>query len=298
MKALIIGMDGPIGNALGKFLRNSGHDVVGTTRKSEKVGKQIVYLDLDDDASLAADFAKNDVAFFCAAMTKYEDCRNDEQRAQRINAANPTAIAKRLVESGSRVVLLSTSAVLDCRSPRMAADRPTCPASAYGRTKAKAETAFLALGPKASVLRLTKVLTPDTGKFPKWIGDLSKGLSIECADDFRFAPIKLDHVVHALGSIGGQQEGGVFQVSSDSDISYADAAWHLADRINAPRQLVQGRSSTSLNIDADAVTAYTSLDTTRLGKMFSFVPPDPRDVIDDVMEAAFAAARQATVMRT
>ena len=297
MKTLIVGIDGLIGNALGEFLCDAGHEVVGTTRSSEKVGKQVVYLDLDNDASVAANLPETDVAFFCAAMTKYEDCRKDEQKARRVNAVNPSAIAKRLVESGTRVIFLSTSAVLDCRSPRMKADRPRQAASIYGRTKAQAELAFFELGPMASVLRLTKVLTSDDKRFSKWISDLSRRESLDCPDDFRISPITLEHVVQALAAIADQREGGIFQVSAASDISYADAAWHIADRINVPRQLVQSRSSKSLNIDADVVTAYTSLDTTRLGRMFSFVPPNPCDVIDNVMGSVFAAARKATVMR-
>jgi len=297
MKALIIGTDRGIGKALRADLLLKGHEVTGTTRVRENVRDDTLYLDLNEPTPTHSKLPKLDVAYFCAAMTKYEDCRKDELEARRVNAVNPSAIAKRLVESGARVVLLSTSAVLDCRIPRMTVDRPRSPVSAYGRTKAEAETAFLALGPKASVLRLTKVLTPETGKFPKWIGDLSKGLLIECADDFRFSPITLNDVVHTLVSIGGQQEGGIFHASAASDMSYADAAWHIADRINVPRQLVQGRSSRSLNIDADVVTAYTSLDATRLGRMFSFLPPDPRDVIDNVMGSVFAAARKATILR-
>ena len=298
MKALIIGIDRGIGKALRADLLSKGHHVTGTTRVRKNVRDGALYLDLNEAPPAYSQLPNVDVAYFCAAMTKYEDCRKDVQTARRVNAVNPSAIAKQLVNSGARVVLLSTSAVFDCRSPCMAVDRPRCPASAYGRTKAEAETAFLALGPKASVLRLTKVLAPDTGKFQEWIGNLSKGLSIECADDFRFSPIRLHDVVHALVSIGGQQEGGIFHVSASSDISYAEAAGHIADRINVPRQLVQGRSSASLNIGDDVVTAYTSLDATRLGRMFSFVPPDPRDVIDNVMGAVFASARQAIVVRT
>ena len=297
MIVLIVGVDGLIGGALGEAMRIAGHRVVGTSRRRDQIDGGTIYLDLADEACVDALLPAVDVAFFCAAIAEYRTCRENEPLARRVNAEHPAVIAKKLVESGSRVVLLSTSAVIDCRSPRMRADRPRQPASAYGRTKAEAELAFLALGTRAAVLRLTKILTRETGLFPGWIRDLGKGSPVECADDFRFSPITLEHVVRILTSIAGQQEGGVFQVSAATDISYAEAAWHMADRLNVPRQLVQGRSSEMLKIDADVVTAYTSLDSERIEKKFSFVPPNPRDVIDSVMGSLFAAARTATTIR-
>lgn len=292
MRALVIG-EGMIGTALSENLRVAGWDVLATTRHKEKVGEGAIYLDLDREASFAISLPKIDVAFFCAAITKYKDCREHEEMARRVNATHPAAIAQQLVARGTRVILLSTSAVLDCLQPRMAASRPHAPASAYGRTKAAAESAFLALGEKAAILRLTKVLTDQTGNFPEWIRKLGRGESIECADDFRFAPIMLEHVIHAVIAITRQQEGGMFQVSTATDISYAEAARHVADRLQVSRHLVKGSPAAALKIDAEAVTAYTSLDSERLERMISFVPPDPRDVIDTVMAPVFADARNA-----
>lgn len=297
MKALIIGTDSGIGKALRAELVSKGHEVTGTTRERANVRGDTFYLDLSDPPTDHETLPKADVAYFCAAMTTYRACRENPELALRVNAEAPSAIAKQLVESGARVILLSTSAVLDCRSPRMTADRPRQAVSVYGSTKAQAELSFLALGQMVSVLRLTKVLVPEDERFSKWISDLCGEKSFSCPDDFRISPITMEHVVQALNAISDQREGGIFQVSAASDVSYAEAAWHTADRINVPRQLVQGRSSKSLNIDADVVTAYTSLDATRVGRMFSFLPPDPRDVIDSVMGSVFGAARKATVLR-
>ena len=296
MKALIIGTDSGIGKALRADLLLKGHEVTGTTQVRENVRDDTFHLDLSDPTIDHTVLPNADVAYFCAAMTTYKACRENAELALRVNAEAPSAIAKQLVESGARVILLSTSAVLDCRSPCMTADRPRQAVSVYGSTKAQAELAFLALGQMASVLRLTKVLVPEDERFSKWISDLCREKSFSCPDDFRISPITMEHVVQVLIEISDQREGGIFQVSAASDISYAEAAWHTAIRINVPTRLVQGRSSKSLNIDADVVTAYTSLDATRLGRMFSFLPPDPRDVIDNVMGSVFAAARKATVL--
>ena len=53
----------------------------------------------------------------------------------------PAKIAARLAGTGVRTILLSTSAVLDCKEPGMSAERPRAPASLYGQFKAEAEEA-------------------------------------------------------------------------------------------------------------------------------------------------------------
>lgn len=288
MKALIIGIDRGIGKALGADLLSKGHQIAGTTRIRANVQGDIFYLDLNQPPPEFGILPKADIAYFCAAMTTYKECRENPDMAGRVNAKSPSTIAKHLVESGTRVVLLSTSAVLDCSSPRMTVDRPRQAASIYGRTKAQAELAFLALGPMASVLRLTKVLTSEDERFSKWISNLRAGVSFDCPDDFRISPITLQNVLQALIAIADQQEGGIFQVSAASDISHAEAAWHVASRLHVSRQLIRGFPSASLGIAPDVVTAYTSLNVERLSAISRFVAPDPREVIDVVMAPAFA----------
>jgi dTDP-4-dehydrorhamnose reductase len=292
MKAIILGVDSRIGGALGHALTARGDRIVGTTRRRERVGKTILYLNLDETESADAGLPDADVAFFCAAITSFADCRDQPELARRVNSTTPAAIAARLVEQGTRVVLLSTSAVFDCRIPRMAADRPRLPASTYGRTKAEAEVAFLALGPSASVLRVTKVLTPDMKLFADWIKALMLAKRVRAFDDLRFCPIALDHVVQALVAIADHGEGGIYQVSGASDISYADAARYIAGQLGAPAHLVEVCPAVNLNIPSEEVTAYTSLDTARLAALCGFVAPEPWEVVASIIEPRVAAARR------
>jgi dTDP-4-dehydrorhamnose reductase len=292
MKAIILGIDSGIGGALGDALAGRGDCVVGTTRRRERESETIFYLDLDDPNSTDAGWPKADVAFFCAAMTRFADCRIQPERARRVNVSTPLAIAARLVEHGTRIVFLSTSAVFDCRAPRMKADRPRAPSSAYGRLKAEAEAALLALGPSASVLRLTKVLTPDMRLFGGWIKALTRGESIRAFSDLRFCPITPDHVVKALLAIADHQQGGILQVSGASDISYADAALYIAGQLGVPDRLVTVCSAVDHGIPSEDLTAYTSLDTDRLAALCGFVPPEPWSMIDAAIAPLMASARQ------
>ncbi len=280
----MIGIGGKIGRALADSLRKSGYQVTGTDWHEGR-NEGAIHLDLAERKSTDVKLPIADVAFFCAAISTYKACRDNEERALLVNATHPVAIADRLVELGTRVILLSTSAVLDCKSPRMLADRPRNPASAYGRTKAAGEEGFLALGRHAAILRLTKVVRPSEKRFKDWKDALIAGRPIDdCPNDLRFSPLTTEHVVSALMSVAEHDQGGMFQVSASSDLSYAESAKHLARRLKVSDALVLDKSAADLNISPDEVTAYTSLDTSRLSTMSGFVPPDPLRVLDQAMD--------------
>ena len=288
MRVVIVGADGLIGNALQDSLSRRGHTVLGTTRKTEQARqKDRIFLDLAVPDLPAIPPAE--VVIICAAVSKFADCRHYPDQARQVNVLAPLMLAKQMGAKGGRVLLLSSSAVFDCRSPHVMADQPTAPRSAYGRMKAEAEAGILALG--GTVLRLTKVIAADTGRLADWIVMLDRGQSIQAFEDHRFCPIALGSVLDAVASIIEQESGGVFQLSGEEDISYADAARHLARRLNRSGERVKGTLAVDNGVPEDEVTPYTSLDTSRLRVQFGYRPLPPRKVIDDVFGASFAVAR-------
>jgi len=287
--ALIVGVDSLIGAALADTLIARGTAVVGTTRRARSgaPGSRMV-LDLAAPDAGAVQLPRVDVAVVCAAMARFVDCREQPELARRVNVSAPAALAARLVVNGTRVVLLSTSAVFDCRSPRVPADRPTSPATAYGALKAEAEAAILALRPHGCVLRLTKVITPAMPLFVDWIGALRRREPIEAFEDLTFSPIAVHDVLTALLAVLAHGGEGIYQVSGAGDLSYADAARHLARRIGAPPDLVRAVRAVDRGIPQSEVTRYTSLDAVRLSGLTSWAPPAATDVLDTVFRPLLA----------
>ncbi|MEA3089642.1 MAG: dTDP-4-dehydrorhamnose reductase [Caballeronia sp.] len=286
MRALVVGADGLIGAALVSAWRQRCGEVVGTTRRREAVrSAEMVLLDLADEDAAFESLPAADVAFICAAMTKLTECRESPGLAERVNFTAPVRLARRLVARGTRVVFLSTSAVMNCREPQMRAERPRYPSSVYGRWKAAAEEAILALGEGATVVRLTKVLTPDAPLLANWMAALAAGEEIVVFNDHRIAPIGVQHAVDTLIAIGDQGEGGVYQVSGARDMSYEEVARHLAKRIGAPQRLVTGCPAASRGIAPEDVLPFTSLDVSRLAALTGFVAPDPYALIDSMFDA-------------
>jgi dTDP-4-dehydrorhamnose reductase len=290
MRVLVIGGDGLIGSALADTLRARGHSVVTTTRRragADSVKK--VFFDLASEEP--AILPNAEVSIICAAIAKFEDCRRDPELARRVDVTAPVALAKSCIARGGKAMLLSSSAVFDCLSPRRKADETRAPRSVYGTLKAEAETRFLDCGAGASVLRMTKVVHPGQGILARWIDDLAAGNEIEAFTDHRFCPIPLDAVIEAIAAIMDDGGDGIFQVSGADDISYADAARHIAWRLGVPTSRVRGVQASTHHLLGSEVTPFTSLDVSRLEAGNEFVAPSPLDVIDQVFGPSFATAR-------
>jgi dTDP-4-dehydrorhamnose reductase len=287
LRILIVGGDGIIGGALERKLAVMGHDVAVTTRHRERVTEGTVFLDLARP-HVALPPAK--YAVICAAMTRFNDCREMPELARQINVTAPVALCADLISRGTRVILLSTSAVFDGRTPHVDASKPPSPRSVYGRLKADAERGVLALGENASVLRLTKVLSRETGILAQWVGELKSGRNIQAFDDHRFCPITLDNALDTIAALIEGGESGIYQVSGSADISFVEAARHLATRIGVPLQRVTAVNAEECGVPADEITPFTSLDTSRLSALTGFVPPQPYVVIDKVFATSLAPA--------
>jgi dTDP-4-dehydrorhamnose reductase len=283
LRALVIGTDGVIGSALYERLSRRGHTVFGTTRRKAKLdSSRAVFLDLAEPQIAVDRLPDVDIAIICAAMARFADCRTQPDLARRVNVTAPAAIARRLVERGTFVVRLSSSAVFDCRIPHVHADHPTAPRSAYGRLQAEAEKAILGLGESASVLRLTKIITSDFALFRNWIAALAQGGSIEAFEDHTLCPLPLASAIDAATAVLEFRQGGIFQVSGAGDISYADLARYLLRCLGLPAGRVIPVRAADRGVPEEEVTLYTSMDTARLTTTTGFVPPEPLSVFDDI----------------
>ncbi|WP_376984653.1 sugar nucleotide-binding protein [Bosea sp. R86505] len=279
---LILGADGSIGRHMAGRLTSLGHAVTETTRRAESVRPGRILADFADPAWSATSLPAADMILICAAMARFADCRERPDIARRVNVDMPAQIGARARGTGSRVVLLSTSAVFDCLSPLRKAEDAMAPASAYGRMKAEAEEAFLALGPATAVLRLTKVLTPDMALLTGWVAALKAGSSVRAFADMTVAPITLADVEAALLALLADGGSGRYQVSAADDVSYAAIARHLAQRLAVDESLVEAVGASSAGIPDNEIMRYTSLDTRRLQAISRWRPSSALAAVDRV----------------
>lgn len=275
---LIVGSDGWMGQALARRFREAGARVLRTTRRPDPKDGESSFLDLERDNGAWRPAAAVDAAILCAAVTSLKRCKDDPEATSRINVVQTAGIAATLVAGGSFVVFPSTNLVFDGSAPGPEESAPTCPATEYGRQKAAAERRLLALDSRrVAILRFTKVLGPGLTLFDGWLRSLRAGESIRPFDNFVMAPVSLSLAAETVVRVVEAGTAGILHLSADRDLSYADAARHLAARLSADARLVQ---PVPAGAEVEAIPRHTTLGGTRLSGEVGIEPPPPTQALD------------------
>jgi hypothetical protein len=74
-----------------------------------------------------------------------------------------------------------------------------------------------------------------------------------------FSPVSVNWVTQTILEIARASEPGIFQLSGDRDISYAEAAALLASHIAAPTSLIKPRSWRSAGLNISFAPSHTTL---------------------------------------
>jgi len=271
----VVGADGLLGAQLVSALRSSGHEVVGTSRRA---GADLP-LDLATVESSWAPPRGCRVAYLCAGITSLAVCRDEPARSRRVNVEGLGYVAQALLSKGVFVVLPSTSLVFDGSRAFRRADEPPDPLTEYGRQKADAERLILQ-SPHAAVVRMTKVVGPGTALLTTWRRALEQGDAVRPFADKVLSPVSLASVVDALRQVGDVRLDGITQLSGDRDITYADAAARIAERVGAPASLVHPASCLESAADPGLEPRHTTLDSSRARHALALAAESVWQVVD------------------
>lgn len=280
---LVVGGDSLIGSALGTHLERAGKRVVSTTRRREAAGNR-VFLDLAGDVDQWQLPEPVSVAIICAGVTKIEDCGRDPASSAHINVDSVVKLVKRLAAAGAFTIYLSTNQVFDGSVPRRPPTDMLSPETEYGRQKAEVERQISSFASDAtSVVRLTKVLGPQSLLLQSWVNALRNAEVIHPFRNMVMSPVSLCFVVTVLERLCERRLPGTFQVSSDVEVTYAQVAYYLAEKIGASPDLIQPADSTAAGIPRAAAPPYTSLDVERLRTELGLEPPSVWTTIDQAV---------------
>ncbi len=284
---LVVGADGLIGAALLRHLQAAGRDVVGTSRRPTR-DRACQHLDL---AAVPETWAGPDVsvAYLCAAISRLEDCRRDPHAAALVNVQGTVRLAELLTARGAFVVFLSTNHVFDGARPKRKIDEPTSPCNEYGRQKAEAERRLLQL-PGVAVLRSTKVLGAANPLFAGWFTGLAQGRRIHPFCDMVMAPVPVETACLVSQKLGESRRPGVWHLSGDRDVSYAEAAYWGAGILGADTALIEPVTTRSILRDAEEPARYTALDIDPLPELLGVTVPDVATSVCDAFRRLAATA--------
>lgn len=167
MDVLVVGATGMLGTDLVTALLEADHEVTGLGHAD---------LDVTDAAAVAEAVRGHHVVVNAAAFTAVDDAEEHEDRAHAVNAVGAGLLARACAGTGARLVHVSTDYVFG-EAPAgtpVAADAPTSPTSAYGRTKAAGEQEVLASGADVLLLRTAWLYGAHGRCFPRTIARLAR----------------------------------------------------------------------------------------------------------------------------
>jgi dTDP-4-dehydrorhamnose reductase len=163
VKVVVTGANGQLGTDVVRAWTASGDTVLGLDRPGLDVTDRTAVLHL-----LTRE--RPDVVINCAAWTAVDACESDPERAHRDNAGAVAHLAEGCAAAGARLMQISTDYVFDGTKtgPYVETDA-TNPQSVYGQSKLAGETAALALGDRATVVRTSWVCGEHGGNMVKTI---------------------------------------------------------------------------------------------------------------------------------
>ena len=279
-RTLVVGGDGFIGRALTEYLRNAGEDVTPTTIEEVLPDKTWIHFDITQDIGRSRVLEdRYDVAFICSAITSLDECARNPVATAAINVEGVTRLAKHLFARSTYIVFFSSNQVFDGSRPFPPVTEPVSPVTEYGRQKAKAESAITGLGGQSLILRMTKVLGGRQALFEQWAAAIRQGQDISPFSDMYMAPVPVTTVLSVLRLAVDKRTTGILHVSGDRDISYADIARMLAEKIGIKDAGIKPVSWRVARPSGEPFPIRTALDTTRLRLEFGIFAPESEWVI-------------------
>jgi dTDP-4-dehydrorhamnose reductase len=278
---LIVGADGMLGRHLSETQKVSGLNVFETSRRKSTLNPQREFLDLAGNIMDWKPPAFFSTAFLGAAVTSIKACDKAPTETRVVNVDNTLRIAERLLEAGTFVLFPSSNLVFNGRQPFCPENTAFDPSCEYGRQKAEAEFMLLSAGRKTAIIRFSKIIHPMMEPIRGWIHDLRNGRKIHPFSDMILSPVPVNFAVSMIHKIGEMKLPGIWQISGNQDLSYAQVARHISHMIGANKALVQPISVHDALPRLDTLLPkHTTLKTHRIENEFGIRPPDVWEAIN------------------
>ncbi|MBO4223588.1 sugar nucleotide-binding protein [Bradyrhizobium neotropicale] len=286
---LVVGADSLVGGGLVAALHRRGHTTYASTRRRDTLNNKRVYLDFESDEPFRAPEGVN-YAFLVAAATNYDRCEKDPL-ARVINVELIPRVVASLLQQGLFVTFISTNSVFGGDRPWPHEDDLHAPGIAYARQKSEGEDAVRAhaerLGAKdrLNIVRLTKIMGPETSPLPAWFAAWKRGEPVEPFTDLVFAPISVQFVGEALATIGEKRIPGNLHLSAAANVNYVEFASALARRLGVDPTLIRPSTAVDKGVNIPFKPRFSGLGMARTTSLGGIQPQRLEQLIDDLIAA-------------
>ena len=295
MKLLLLGGNGQVGRELRRSLAPLG-ELVTATRDG---GNADAVADFNAPESLAALITRiaPDVVVNAAAYTAVDKAETDEEWAVRSNGEAPAVIARACAASGALLVHYSTDYVFDGSASRpYREDDTTSPLGIYGASKLAGEDAIRASGARYAILRTAWVYAAHGKNFLLTMLRLAgEREELRVVADQVGAPTPASWIADATAAVisHGVDQSGTWHLTAGGETSWHGFAEAIIDEAHA-LGLIERKPRVVAIPTSDYPTpaqrpAYSVLDTTRLRRDFSIVPPEWREGLQRTLDELAAS---------
>ncbi len=226
IRILITGANGQLGHEMRNVLAGDQRfDAIYT----DVAGDDVTLLDITDEAAVEQMVGRNAIQVIvnCVAYTAVDAAEDDETTAARLNADAVGILARVAKRHGARMVHVSTDYVFDGNACiPYTEDMPTCPQSAYGRTKLDGERLLIdTLGDDAIILRTAWLYSPYGKNFVKTMLTLGRTKpALKVVFDQVGSPTCARDLARAIVTAvtAGEWHPGIYHYSNEGVISWYD----------------------------------------------------------------------------
>ncbi len=226
IRILITGANGQLGHEMRNVLAG---DQRFEAIYTDVAGDDVTLLDITDEAAVEQMVGRNAIQVIvnCVAYTAVDAAEDDETTAARLNADAVGILARVAKRHGARVVHVSTDYVFDGNGCiPYTEDMPTCPQSAYGRTKLEGERLLIdTLGDDAIILRTAWLYSPYGKNFVKTMLTLGRTKpALKVVFDQVGSPTCARDLARAIVTAvtAGEWHPGIYHYSNEGVISWYD----------------------------------------------------------------------------
>ena len=284
---LITGANGQLGHEMRNVLAD---DQRFNAIFTDVAGDNIVMLDITDEAAVEQIVSDHNINVIvnCAAYTAVDAAEDNEPLAARLNADAVGILARVAKRHGARMVHVSTDYVFDGQGCiPYTEEMPTCPQSAYGRTKLDGEQQLLsALGDDAVILRTAWLYSPYGKNFVKTMLTLGKDKpALKVVFDQVGSPTCARDLARAIVTVmsAEQWHGGIYHFSNEGVISWYDFTKAIHQLAGITTCDVQPCHSNEFPAKAHR-PAYSVLDKTKFKTTFGVTVPYWLDSLKDTLK--------------
>lgn len=245
-RILVIGGTGLVGNALVRTWQKRGAKVVGATYHCHP-GEHFRKLDMQDARAVAELLAevKPRLVAVPAANPHVDYCELNPQETRRTNVSGTINVARACQAAGVRMIFFSSDYVFDGEQGLYKETDKPCPINEYGRQKAEAEAAVLALNAANLVIRTSGAYGwqwEQKNFVLQIINKLRLGQAIKVVSDIRYNPTYVENLAEVTADLAAGS-GGIFHVVGADTVARVEFARRAARVFGLDESLIEGVSS-------------------------------------------------------